>query len=62
MEAAGFYETAIGFAEPEQVQSLKVVSDNLNQRASTLTRARVTELIGSNLAPITALIRSLGRG
>jgi len=58
MEAAGFYETAIGFAKPGLVQSLKVVSDNLDQRASMLTPARVTELIDSNLAPITALVRS----
>ncbi len=54
MEACGFYEAASRCASHELVHCLKVVSDNRDRPASSLTGDRVSELVFGNLATIAA--------
>lgn len=58
MEAAGFWAAAARFAPGEQIQVLKVISDNAGAPADRLTASRVEELIEGRIETI-ALIGGL---
>ena len=59
MEAAGFYEAAARYASHELVHCLKVISDNRDHPAALLTRERVGELVGRNMAVINRVVKAL---
>lgn len=60
MEAAGFYPTACRASSGELVQSLKIISDNLQSPASRVTARGVAELIEARLDVIDGLVTTLG--
>lgn len=59
MEAAGFVGTACRFASGELVQSLKIVSDNLEQPADRLSKSDVTGLIAERVDVVLELLERL---
>lgn len=59
MEAAGFYDIAAKYASHELVHCLKVISDNRDHPVALLTRARVGELVRSNMTVIHRLVEAL---
>ena len=61
MEAAGFYASARLCTQQEKIQCFKVISDNHSNRASRLTPARVSRLIGDRLDDVDHLIQGLRR-
>jgi len=59
MEASGFYPVASRFSSTELVQCFKVVSDNREQSADTLTAASCTRLVTAGLDDIDRMVRAL---
>jgi hypothetical protein len=59
MEASGFYPTACRCTTAELVQCFKVISDNRDAPATTLTAADCTDLISGCLDNIDRLVDSL---
>ncbi|MCG6899248.1 MAG: hypothetical protein LJE75_04525 [Gammaproteobacteria bacterium] len=59
MEASGFYAVAGRFSSHELVQCFKVVSDNREQSAATLTAASCSRLVTEKLDEIEQLVGAL---
>jgi hypothetical protein len=59
MEASGFYAVAGRFSSTELVQCFKVVSDNREQSAATLTAASCSRLVAGKLDEIEELVGAL---
>ena len=59
MECSGYYPIACRFASGELVQSYKIVSDNREQAATTVTTAQCTQLIADRLDEIDTLVTAL---
>ena len=59
MEASAFYATANRFATVERVHCLKIISDNTEQPAETLSRELVRDLVGAHLDLVDRCIEAL---
>lgn len=59
MEASGFFQTAIRFADQENVQVLKIVSDNKEQDYHALDKKLAVQLITDALPEISAVIEKI---
>lgn len=60
MEGFGFFKIAVDFAPPEQVQCLKIVSDNRQESARNINAKMVRTLIEQNLEQLHSLIMAMG--
>jgi adenosylhomocysteine nucleosidase len=56
MEAAGFHQAALQFVTQEQVQTLKIISDNANNPMLKITPAQVITLFEKNFPVIAKLV------
>ena len=56
MEAAGFHQAALGFVTQEQIQTLKIVSDNSASSLHQVNSAQVTALFQSNAMAIQQIV------
>lgn len=61
MEAYGFFASALHFVTKEQIQVLKIVSDNDPKSLSQLTKNYVTQLINQNLKSIDDVVNNLSQ-
>lgn len=59
MEASAFFSTALRFATAERIQVIKIISDNVLEPFSHLTKEKVRHLIEENLEMIHALFACL---
>lgn len=59
MEAAAFFQAANIFVTREQIQVLKIISDNNEESLAALNAPRVSELIHSNIETIAKVINTL---
>jgi adenosylhomocysteine nucleosidase len=56
MEAAGFHQAALGFVTQEQVQTLKIISDNSTSSLRQVSSAQVTALFQNNALAIQQIV------
>jgi len=61
MEASGFYPTACGYARPELVQVLKVISDNRHREGYGLRAKEVEGLVAQTFAILDHLLAACSR-
>lgn len=59
MEASGFYSTACRFAVCELIQVIKIISDNQQNPAKTITKSLIAELVGNQISVIDQIIKIL---
>jgi adenosylhomocysteine nucleosidase len=57
MESSGFFSTANQFVSVEQIQLLKIISDNSTEPTSSINKALVSKLITQNMETISAEIK-----
>ena len=61
MEAYGYYSSALKSTSSELAQSLKVISDNLNNSSRALNSKRIENLIRDRLDEIDGFVKALQR-